>query len=379
MVATISARGSAKAALAYYSHLGADNYYTRDGEPPGSWAGEGAEQLSLEGPVTRHEFEAALNGRDPKTGMQLAAHGGRSKTHAAGWDITFSSPKSVSVLWALSDEKDRRLIETAQEKAVIKATKFLEQSAVWARRGEGGRIRERTAGLLTAQFDHHTSRDLDPQLHTHVFVFNLAPRMDGSWGAIVSRELYKSQKQAGLQYRAELARELERDGFAVEKTAESFRMSAIPERIERAFSKRRQAIEEAAKTYGYQTPKGMELANIRTRKSKEKIETRELISAWKNEAKALGFELKPEKIRAPLTQNRRESAPVVEIGLVQNTAKSPAMAKANSHSPQAKIAAQIFHLMSQIARLAGPTHHGASARGPRLHQRRKILEPENER
>lgn len=379
MVATISARGSAKAALAYYSHLGADNYYTRDGEPPGRWAGEGAEQLSLEGPVTRHEFEAALNGRDPKTGMQLAAHGGRSKTHAAGWDITFSSPKSVSVLWALSDEKDRRLIETAQEKAVIKATKFLEQSAVWARRGEGGRIRERTAGLLTAQFDHHTSRDLDPQLHTHVFVFNLAPRMDGSWGAIVSRELYKSQKQAGLQYRAELARELEREGFAVEKAAESFRMSAIPERIERAFSKRRQAIEEAAKTHGYQTPKGMELANLRTRKSKEKTETRDLYSVWKSEAKALGFELTPEKIRAALKQNRPESEHGSANGFTLDAAKNPAMAKTNSHQPQAKIAVQIFHLMGQIARLAGPTHHGASARGPRLHKHPKLLERENDR
>ena len=62
--------------------------------------------------------------------------------------------------------------------------------------------------LLMATFDHHTSRELDPQLHTHVFIFNLAPRKDGTWGAIVSRELDKAQRRAGVEYRAALAREL---------------------------------------------------------------------------------------------------------------------------------------------------------------------------
>ena len=70
MVASISARGGAKAALSYYSHLQSDDYYTGEKEPPGRWAGDGAERLSLEGPVTRAEFEAALQGRDPKTGEQ---------------------------------------------------------------------------------------------------------------------------------------------------------------------------------------------------------------------------------------------------------------------------------------------------------------------
>ena len=276
MVATISARGGAKSALAYYSHLSADNYYTRDGEPPGRWAGEGAERLSLEGPGTRAEFEAALTGLDPKTGARLAARGGINKTHSAGWDMTFSAPKSVSVMWALSEKETRDRIENAHVKAVLKATKALEQTSAWARRGQGGRVKERTAGLLMAQFDHHTSRDLDPQLHTHSFIFNLAPRKDGTWGAIVSRELYKAQKQAGLDYRNELANELEKEGFAIERTADNFRMKAIPERIEKAFSKRRQAIEKAAEAHDYNTAKGMELASLRTRQHKQKTETKEL-------------------------------------------------------------------------------------------------------
>ena len=88
MVASISARGGVQAALAYYAHLGQDDYYLRDGEPPGGWAGEGAARLCLRGPVTQSEFEAALKGIDPKTGERLAA--GRSRatsTRRLGHDV----------------------------------------------------------------------------------------------------------------------------------------------------------------------------------------------------------------------------------------------------------------------------------------------------
>ena len=268
MVASISARGSAKAALAYYDHLRRDDYYTRGGEPPGRWAGEGAERLSLRGPVTQAEFEAALSGVDPKTGERLVQQGGRARQHSAGWDMTFSAPKSVSVLWALSNEPERRAIEQTHQSAVLAATAHLERNSAWARRGRAGTMREQTAGLLMAQFDHHTSRDSDPQLHTHSFVFNLAPRRDGSWGAIVSRELYKVQKDAGAVYRRALAGELERLGYRLDREKDGFRVAAIPHDIERAFSKRRQAIEEAARAHGYRTAKGMELATLRTRRAK---------------------------------------------------------------------------------------------------------------
>jgi hypothetical protein len=202
MVASISARGNAASASRYYSHLQRDDYYSRDGEPPGRWAGKGAERLSLDGPVTQTEFDAALHGIDPKTGERLAQPG-RGREHSAGWDMTFSPPKSVSVLWALCDVPERQMIAHAHRSAVLAATSQLEAAAGWARRGRAGATREQTAGLLMAQFDHHTSRESDPQLHTHTFIFNLAPRRDGTWGAIISRELYKAQKQAGATYRRE--------------------------------------------------------------------------------------------------------------------------------------------------------------------------------
>ncbi|WP_136661680.1 MobF family relaxase [Nitratireductor sp. XY-223] len=314
MVASISARGSARAALAYYGHLQQDGYYTAESEAPGRWAGRGAERLSLEGPVTRSEFEAALEGLDPKTGERLAAGGGRAHSHAAGWDMTFSAPKSVSVLWALSDGPERAAIEEAHRRAVLTATGHLEQTAAWARRGKGGALRERTAGLLMAQFDHHTSRELDPQLHTHSFVFNLAPRRDGTWGAIVSRDLYKAQKQAGAVYRRELAAGLERLGHRLERQAHGFRIAAVPRRIERAFSKRRQVIEEAARTHGYDTAKGMELATLRTRRAKQDSKLNDLYRTWQAEAKALGFDL-----RQAQRESSRESVSVPERNAVRPT------------------------------------------------------------
>lgn len=291
MVASISARGSAKAALAYYDHLRSDDYYTRDGEPPGRWAGRGAERLSLEGPVTKTEFEAALDGRDPKTDEQLVQRGGRSCSHDAGWDMTFSAPKSVSMLWALSEPAARREIEKAHQASVASAGNFLENEAAWCRRGKGGVIKEPTAGLLIANFDHHTSRALDPQLHTHSFIFNLAPRHDGSCGAIVSKKLYQAQKQAGAVYRNELAGELERQGHRLDRQGDNFRVAAIPRHVERAFSKRRQAIEESAREHGYKTAKGMELATLRTRHAKGDVQLAQLFPAWQAEARAMGFEL----------------------------------------------------------------------------------------
>jgi conjugative relaxase-like TrwC/TraI family protein len=326
MVASISARGNARAALEYYEHLRRDDYYTRDSEPPGRWAGQGAERLSLRSPVTRTEFDAALTGRDPKTGERLVQPGGRGREHAAGWDMTFSAPKSVSVVWALSHEHDRRAIEQAHRSAVLAATTHLERAAGWARRGRAGSVWERTAGLLMAQFDHHTSRESDPQLHTHCFIFNLAPRRDGSWGAIVSRELYKAQKAAGRVYRRELGSELERLGYPLEQDSDKPRVALIPHNVERGFSKRRQAIEEAARAHGYKTAKGMELATLRTRRAKREMRLEELFKTWEAEAKAMGFELNRDRqhARTPVatSSERPHLTPITRGGNISSPVQS---------------------------------------------------------
>lgn len=305
MVASISARKSIGAAVAYYTHMAQDEYYTGDREAEGEWSGRGAERLALDGSVSKTGFGAALNGLDPKTGERLNQIG---RSHAPGWDMTFSAPKSVSVMWALSPPAERARIEQAHRQAVSAATRHLEDNHAVTRRGRGGAIREPVAGLVIARFHHHTSRDLDPQLHTHAFIFNSAPRRDGSWGSIVSRDLYKAQKEVGAVYREHLGRALERDGHAVRWQGTGFRLSAIPYTVERAFSKRRQAIEQAAASYGYRSPKGMELAALRTRQAKRPNERAALFEAWKQEARTLGFDLQRARLNAQVS--RAQKSPV---------------------------------------------------------------------
>lgn len=349
MVASISARKSVGAAVAYYKHMARDEYYTGDREADGEWSGRGAERLALEDAVSKAEFEAALNGRDPRTGERLNQTG---KSHAPGWDMTFSAPKSVSVMWALSPPAERARIEQAHRQAVTAATRHLEDNHAVTRRGRGGAIREPVAGLVIARFHHHTSRDLDPQLHTHAFIFNSAPRRDGSWGSIVSRDLYKAQKEVGAVYREHLGRSLERAGHAVRWQGTGFRLSAVPYSVERAFSKRRQAIEQAAATHGYRTPKGMELAALRTRQAKRPRERAALFEAWKQEARTLDFDLQQARLKAEASPDLKSRA-------------------ANSCASEATITAVSYQAMRLLQRIAGAARSADSTSSLNVSLRQK--------
>lgn len=356
MVASISARKSVAAATAYFKHMAQDEYYTGDQEAEGEWDGCGAERLALEGAVSKADFEAALNGIDPRTGEPLTQIG---KAHAPGWDMTFSAPKSVSVMWALSTPADRTKIEAAHRQAVSTATRNLEDNHAFTRRGKAGAIREPVAGLTIARFHHHTSRDLDPQLHTHAFIFNTAPRRDGTWGTIVSRDLYKAQKDAGAVYRQHLGNALERQGYAVERKGTGIRLKAIPYAVERAFSKRRQAIEQAAATHGYRTPKGMELAALRTRKTKRPREQAALFKAWAQEARALGFNLDRER---------------------QTAAAGSRLSQQSNALPQTKQTSPIGPSIRQMAMLAASVLRSSSRMpGMAIKLRQSNPERQNER
>ena len=186
--------------------------------------------------------------------------------------------------------------------------------------------------------------ELDPQLHSHVLVLNLAPRKDGTWGAIVSRELYKAQKQAGAVYRAALAAELEREGHVVERLGDGFRMRAIPREIERAFSKRRQAIEAAAETYGYRSAKELELAALRTRRAKRDVRRDALFEAWRAEARAHGFELKRETA-ARLPEHRLA---IVDRPQLDRQPSRPALRS----QPQSQPVARVDRAAAKLARAA---------------------------
>ena len=136
----------------------------------------------------------------------------RAAARVAGFDLTFSAPKSVSVLFGLGDDELRGRVRAAHDVAVREAVGYLERSAAAVRRGHAGAIVEEASGLVAAAFRHRTSRAGDPQLHTHVLVANLGRGIDGRWSALDGRRLYAEARAASFIYQAVLRGELTRDG-----------------------------------------------------------------------------------------------------------------------------------------------------------------------
>ncbi|HWD40387.1 MAG TPA: MobF family relaxase [Fimbriimonas sp.] len=228
----------------YYLGLAREDYYTKGGEPPGTWLGSAAAALDLSGMVEDDQLYNLFKGLSPdgtRELVQIQQHEGK-QNHRPGWDLTFSAPKSVSVLWSQSAPEMRAKIQEAHLEAVRSALKYLEDSAGFTRRGQGGHVLEK-ARLLFACFEHSTSRALDPQLHTHALLMNIGVRPDGHTATLSSLSFFESKMAAGALYRAELACQLERLGIQVERRRSWFEVSGVPKDLVDFFSKRRAAIE----------------------------------------------------------------------------------------------------------------------------------------
>ena len=182
---------------------GRDDYYSGRGESPGRWTGGGAETpaSSAAGSMTTG-FMALMDGRDPGTGERLKRVGGRSKV--AAFDLTFSAPKSVSVLFAIGEPGLAGALVEAHESAVDAALGYLEREACRVRRGRGGVRHEAGEGFVAAAYRHRMSRAEDPQLHTHVVAANMARGTDGRWTALDATPIYQHAKAAGYLYQAHL-------------------------------------------------------------------------------------------------------------------------------------------------------------------------------
>jgi conjugative relaxase-like TrwC/TraI family protein len=181
---------------------GRDDYYAGRGESPGRWTGLAGEILGLAGKVDKDGFVALMEGRHPGTGERLKRVGGRSKV--AAFDLTFSAPKSVSVLFAVGDRALGGALVEAHEEAVAAAVGYLEREACRVRRGRGGVRREVGAGFVAAAYRHRMSRAEDPQLHTHVVAANMARGADGRWTALDATPIYQHAKAAGFVYQVHL-------------------------------------------------------------------------------------------------------------------------------------------------------------------------------
>jgi len=228
---TISKPLSASQARMYHASEFAaqqQNYWTRDQQGHSEWQGRLAGLWDLTGPVHDEHFGRLAEGRHPQTGEQLVRHqvsrtyegkNGKEITsvqHRAGWDATFSAPKSVSVT-ALVGGGDR--VRVAHRESVRAA--FAELERYTQARIGNVHVPETTGKLVAATFEHDTARPVDgyaaPQLHTHAVVFNVTERDNGQTRALQPHEIFVSQRYVTAVYRSELALRLEKLGYELER------------------------------------------------------------------------------------------------------------------------------------------------------------------
>ncbi|MGA2321552.1 MAG: MobF family relaxase [Solirubrobacteraceae bacterium] len=270
---------------------GGDDYYSGRGEAPGEWVGSGAQALGLSGRVSARQFGALIAGRDPrKPSVRLRASARDPKV--AALDLTFSAPKSVSVLFAVAPEQASGELVACHEEAVHAALGYLEEEAVMIRRGEGGEHVEPAGGLIAAAYRHRMSRALDPQLHTHVVAANLARGSDGRYTALHGAPLYRAAKTAGILYQSHLrALITERLGWEWGEVRNgAAELSGVQRPVIAHFSKRRhEMLAEAERGgIGLDTKAGAESAALATRERKQYgVETH----TWREEVRARAGEL----------------------------------------------------------------------------------------
>src|SRR5215475_11986294 len=204
-------------------HLEHRDYYAEGERVVGHWQGRGAEQIGLRGEVHSGDFEALREGRDPQTGEFLRqrksadrmASDGTTQSHGRTlYDFTISAPKSVSMMAILGE--DHRLIG-AHERAVSEALQELEAHARVRVRKDGANENRTTGNLVLAVYHHDTSRELDPQLHTHAVAANLSyDAAEGRWKALQAWGVYERRAYLTEVYRNALARQVRALGYEIE-------------------------------------------------------------------------------------------------------------------------------------------------------------------
>lgn len=275
---------SASSAASYFAK---DDYYAGEhASEVSSWGGAGAAELGLVGEVGRQAFEDLLKGRLPD-GAQV----GDPERRRAGIDLTFSMPKSASVLAYVGG--DERLLSAHM--AAVRATmgwveKNLAEGRIYTDNPKGDPVR--TGSLAYAIFQHDTSRKLDPQAHLHVVVANLT-RVAGNWRALHNDQLWSNNSIIGSIYHAALRAKVEELGYRTQLNGKhgQFEIEGVPGDVIRAFSQRRAEVLAKSAEIGIASPKGRDAVVINTRDAKINLEDREALRAeWGSRAEALGFD-----------------------------------------------------------------------------------------
>jgi conjugative relaxase-like TrwC/TraI family protein len=288
---TLSKPISAGQAQAYHKSEFAnakENYYTEGERVRGEWQGQLAARYGLRGEVNEEQFARLSEGQHPATGEALIrrqqaheyvnAQGEtvRAMEHRAGWDATFSAPKSVSLTALVGG--DGRVREAHRESVRV----ALDEMEKYAQARIGGNAPPETTGAwAVARFEHDSSRPVDgyaaPQLHTHAVIFNVTETAEGKTRSLQAQELYKTQQYATAVYRSELAAHLQRLGYEVERGAHGQpEIRGYTQEYLEASSPRRQQIEQRLAEQGRRGAGAAQIAAHRTRDAKQPLSIEEV-------------------------------------------------------------------------------------------------------
>ncbi|MGU3422328.1 MobF family relaxase [Methylobacterium sp. D54C] len=270
-----------------------DEYYAKDGD--GVWWSSGGTVVRHGAAIDAASFRDLCAGYHPGTGKPLVRGAGAG--HWAGQDCTLTPGKSVSVLWMAGTPEQRAAIEAAHRAAVERALAFVAaEGLVTVRTGAGGVDRHRPSDVIVGRFDHYTTREGDPNIHTHCVFINVAgaPKNAGAGRyksqthlTIEVEQFYTYQLAVGAAYRAALAEDLrERFGLRYREAGRGqWEVAGPPEALLAAFSKRAEQI--LAYAGAGATSAQREVAALATRRGKDELPTGpELEARWHDELAA---------------------------------------------------------------------------------------------
>jgi conjugative relaxase-like TrwC/TraI family protein len=270
------------------NYFAADNYYTRaDADRSGAWFGKGAEELGLSGAVDAKTFEAVLKGFLPD-GSRV---GSDNRVHRAGTDLTFSMPKSWSLLALVGG--DTRILD-AYGAAVRETLAWAEKNLAETRMDVRGKEQVvRTGNLVVALFQHDTNRNQEPNGHFHAVIANVTQGPDGNWRALRNDKLWENNTLLNAMTMARFRLGVEKLGYEVGEFGKhgNFEAVGVPKAVRDAFSSRRAEILGQLATMEGTGLAARNAANLMTRAKKEGIEDRAaLTQQWKETAEKLGFD-----------------------------------------------------------------------------------------
>jgi conjugative relaxase-like TrwC/TraI family protein len=292
----------------YLSDLAQELPLAQRGEDGGTatWSGRAAQGLGLHGAIDPEHLRTVLDGRHPTAGHRLRSE----RATVLGFDLTFSAPKSVSVVFALGGEEVARHVVTAHREGVQGALRYMEAHALSAQRGSGEQ-REvvPTTGLVAASFTHGVNRNLDPHLHTHVVMANMVHGLDSRWSACDHRGLSAHRAAVSAVYESHLRARLSH-GLGIRWVGTPglrTEVGGVSPFLLGEFSSRAADIRRHMATHGAHSARGARVAWAATRPTKHAgLDFCELSSQWERRARSFGSPgaemaavLTPRPVRAP--------------------------------------------------------------------------------